>query len=160
MSGNTGDDKTRIAAHMSATLSQSVMAAVLAMLTITGASYVFIVRTFNLDGLVIFTTLVSVVMGLLVLSIVLGGKGVSTTYRKIAEGAWKPEDSKNWYNGQAILALLGVAMLAGVVVSYAFLTQPEPKKTLAKETELIEDVQKNIKDLRDLKEILSQVQFR
>ena len=158
MSGNTGDD-THVAANISVTLSQSVMAAVLAMLTITGASYVVIVRTFNLGGLVILTALISAVMGLLVLSIVFGGRGVSIVYKKVADGKWTPEDSKFWYNGQAILALLGVAMLAGVVVSYALFTRPESKETPAKETELVENVQKRIKDLREVKETLSQIQF-
>jgi hypothetical protein len=103
--GVNNDDKKE-AVNIGVTLSSQLIAASLSMLAIIAALFVFIVDKRDVSFFFYLLIILSFIS--FISSVFLGGKGIDTARKKGFDGSWELKCSKDKFNFQAILCLLGV----------------------------------------------------
>lgn len=100
------NEDQRAAAGILCNLSGFVITASLAMLAIEGALIAFVLGN-RIAGWLYFVTSILAFLGFVV-SIVLGGWGITKTVEMLANGTWKPSVASGLFNAQAGFAFLGL----------------------------------------------------
>lgn len=129
----------RAAANISVILSGQLMAAALAMLAVEGAVLSF-VYSYRITGYFFFTFIVLAAI-FFICSIGVAGKGITDLRDKGYEGNWEPKLTKNHFDRQAKLCILGLSCF---FLSAFFIGQP-------KEVELKGDIMLLKQEIQELK---------
>ena len=101
------EEDKRTAVGISVTLSGQLITAALAMLAVEGAFVAFALGNRNVVGG--FRWLSGLTAILFILSIFVAGKGITKARNDGFNGAWNLQTTKNHFNWQAILCVLGLA---------------------------------------------------
>ncbi|NQY65481.1 MAG: hypothetical protein HRT38_17550 [Alteromonadaceae bacterium] len=125
----SNEDK-RAASNLMTNLSGFIITANLSMLAIQGASYVFVAGASNQTSLP-YNILSILAFFCFVISIILGGKGITETATALSNSSWGISTAKNKFNGQAILSLVGILLF--LTASILFTDRPEDKNDTTKE---------------------------
>lgn len=119
----TQDDK-RVAAIAAITLSGQLITASLAMITIEGAFFTFIVDKSSIN--IGFYLLAITIFICFIVSVVLGGKGINEVYKRGYGGVWDPTSETNSFNYQAFFNIAGLILFTLLCIFSAF---PKDNKT-------------------------------
>src|SRR5262245_5703012 len=114
-------DHAQQAVAISTTLSQTIMTAGVAVVTVLGIAYITLVPQMPRSGkayrfgiaVLILTEMV------LIASVMCGGKGVALAYREGAVGNWSVDIPSGWYSAQAWLTFIGLVLSALLGVFWA-----------------------------------------
>jgi len=134
------NDDERAAANITVTLSGQIIAAALAMLAIEGAVLSFVYSNRITDYR--FFVLIIVAAVSFISSIYRAGKGITALRNQGYEGNWELKSTKNHFNLQAILCLIGLSCFFG---SAFFIGQPKADK-LTDEITLIKQEMSTLKN--------------
>jgi len=133
------------------TISTQIISACLTMITVVGAFMVFIIEKRDIEIEYYILSITSFLS--FVVSIFLGGKGIGDKSKK----------KKQYFNGQAISALLGVLLF---VISIFFSGEKpnETKKVIEKNTQMISQIDALLRvrenQIEDLKKQVHFLEFR
>lgn len=134
-------ENKRLAINTGITLSSNLISACLAMLTIIGAFFTFVLDKRDVTWL--FYVSMALSFCFFVYSIICGGKGINIVRRKAFQGVLDLDCSKSKFNIQAMCCLLGIFFC---ILSIVFTSQrPE-------ENDGMEQMNKNIERLIRLEE--------
>lgn len=108
------EEDKRTAVNISVTLSSELIGAALAMIALEGAFVTFVMD--DRAGLgIAFYILIALTFIAFVLSIVIGGQGVSKSREEGYEGKWTLQSGKKYFNRQAILCFVGILLFASTL---------------------------------------------
>jgi len=103
------NENERQAATMKVGISTYVATATLALLAGTLGIFGYVKQNFQSGG--VFQGLVVTAIAILVLSIILGGRGANQTAEMVASGSWVSGTSNGNFNGQAISTVVGLLLV-------------------------------------------------
>lgn len=102
----TEENIRKLAGEANRQVVAAIIASLLSMVLMLGATGVGLAAVFALSGMKVFVT------GFFcLLSVFSGGIGVANTYRLLYEGEWEPDKVKKNFNLQAVLALASFFVL-------------------------------------------------
>ncbi|MFX0137505.1 MAG: hypothetical protein ACFFDN_27960, partial [Candidatus Hodarchaeota archaeon] len=130
----------RTAVDMSFSLSNRLMAAALAMLTILAAFFAYVIG--NREPGIVFFIIAAFTFIFFVGSIFIGGKGISKSYNAGYNGNWNLGIGKPWFKWQAILCLVGLCSFGSTLFFYGSIKETKIQEFRSQLKIEVENLQK------------------